>query len=157
VALLGSLSMLLFYSSSAMWWGGFSAGPRYLVPMVPFLALAAGWAAAALWRTPWGRAALLLLIGLSVALTWSEALARQSFPLDTIANPWAGYTWPAWAEGDLARNLGMALGLRGAVSLLPLALLIAGIFIYSLRRSTKAPAAIAAPAMEGKTVATIQH
>lgn len=157
VALLAPLSMLLFYGSSAMWWGGFSAGPRYLVPMVPFLALAGGWAATALWGKPWGRAALLLLIGLSVALTWGEALARQSFPPDTIANPWIGHTWPAWAEGDLARNLGMALGLRGASSLLPLALLIAGTFAYSLRGSTTAPATIPAPAMEGQTVATIQH
>jgi hypothetical protein len=157
VALLAPLSMLLFYGSSAMWWGGFAAGPRYLVPLVPFLALASAWAAAALWRGAWGRAGLLALIGLSVVLTWGEALARQSFPLDTIANPWIGYTLPAWVEGDLARNLGMALGLRGLASLLPLALLIAGAFVYSLRRSPTAAAAVQAPIVEGQTVASIQH
>jgi hypothetical protein len=157
VALVAPLSLLLFYSSSLMWWGGFAAGPRYLVPLVPFLALASAPTAAALWRRTWGRAALLVLIGASVVLTWSEAVARQSFPFDSIANPWTGYTLPAWAEGDIARNLGMVLGLHGAISLLPLALLILGAFVYCLRRSASAPTAAPAPVMEGQTVASIQH
>jgi hypothetical protein len=159
VALLAPLSMLLFYSSSLMWWGGFGAGPRYLVLTVPFLALAIAPAVIWLWQRPQGRAALLLLIGLSIVLTWSEGVARQGFPPDTIANPWIGYTLPAWREGDIARNLGTVLGLRRGLALLPLALLMIGAFAYNLRRSTYARVATAAPApvVEGNTVASIPH
>ena len=156
-ALLAPLGLLLFYASSIMWWGGFGAGPRYLVALVPFLALACAPAAMWLWQRLWGRAVLLLLVAASIALTWSEAVARQSFPPDTIANPWAAYTLPAWYEGDIARNLGTALGLRGGLTLLPLALLVLGVFVYLLRRPRVAPAVAPAPVVEGTTVASIQH
>jgi len=142
-----------------MWPGGFAAGPRYLVLIVPFLALASAPAAVTLWRRPWTRAALLLLIAVSIVLTWSEAVARQSFPPDTIANPWIGYTLAAWREGDIARNLGTALGLHGALSLLPLALMIVVAFAYSLRRLDEQPAVTRSSArvVEGQNVAPIQH
>jgi len=159
VALLAPLGLLLFYGSSLMWPGGFAAGPRYLVLIIPFMALASAPAAVILWRRPWPRAALLLLIAVSIVLTWSEAVARQGFPPDTIANPWIGYTLAAWREGDIARNLGTALGLHGALSLLPLAMLIVGIFAYSLRHLDEQPAATRSSArvVEGQTVAPIQH
>jgi hypothetical protein len=147
VALLAPLGLLLFYASSIMWWGGFGAGPRYLVALVPFLALASAPAAAWLWRRSWGRAALLLLVAMSITLTWGEAVARQSFPPDTIANPWTGYTLPAWREGDIARNLGTALSLRGGLTLLPLALLTLGSFVYLLR-PRRASVVIPAPAVQ---------
>jgi hypothetical protein len=157
VALLAPLGLLLFYASSIMWWGGFGAGPRYLVALVPFLALASAPAATWLWRLCWGRVLLLLLVAASITLTWGEAVARQSFPPETIANPWLGSTLPAWREGDIARNLGTALGLRGGLALLPLALLILGAAIYLLRRPTSARAHAPAPAVEGTIVASIQH
>jgi hypothetical protein len=120
VALLVPLTLLLFYGSSAMWWGGFAAGPRYIVPLIPFLALPAAWLIAACWRRVVLRVSAIALVLVSVALVWAEALASQSLPHDTIRNTWSGYVLPAWQTGDIARNLGMALGLRGALSLLPL-------------------------------------
>jgi hypothetical protein len=158
IALLAPLSMLLFYSSSAMWSGGFGAGPRYLVLISPFLACACAPATILIWRRMAGRIALLALIAGSLIVTWSEAVARQSFPPDTIANPWLGYTWPAWRDADIARNIGTFLGLRGGISLLPLALLIIVVGAYLVRRPTQA-AAVASPAhiAEGQTVAPIQH
>jgi hypothetical protein len=159
VALLAPLSMLLFYGSSAMWPGGFAAGPRYLVVATPFLAIASAPAAAILWRRAHGRVALLGLIVASLLLTWSEAAARQSFPPDTIANPWIGYTFPAWREGDIARNLGTAIGLSGPLSLLPLAVLIVVASVYFFGRTTVVPATSSPPLsiVEGQTVAPIQH
>jgi hypothetical protein len=120
LALLLPVGLFLFYASSAMWWGGFGAGPRYLVPLLPFLALAACWALQALWARRATRLAANALVLLSALLIWAEALAGQLFPPDSLRNTWAGYVLPAWLEGDIARNLGMALGLRGATSLLPL-------------------------------------
>ncbi len=120
LALWACLCTLLFYSSSVMWWGGFGVGPRYIVPMLPFLALAAAFGLRPLWESPAGRAGALALVALSVGLVWSEGLAFQGFPPDSVREPWTDYTAAAWREGNIARNLGTALGLRGGLSLLPL-------------------------------------
>jgi hypothetical protein len=125
VCLAASVLLTLFYASSVMWWGGFGVGPRYLVPMLPFLALAAAFAVQMLWARRAGRMLVLGLALISAALTWAETLAGQSFPTDAIRQPWISYTMPAWASGNIARNLGTALGLPGSLSLLPLALLLA--------------------------------
>ncbi len=38
----GMISYLLFNAGYYMWWGGFGMGPRFLLPMIPFLALGIG-------------------------------------------------------------------------------------------------------------------
>jgi len=114
------LVTLLFYSSSIMWWGGFTAGPRYIVPMIPFLAVPAVWWITTQWQRLRYRTLSTILIALSVGMVWLEASANQSFPPDTITNPWVNYVFPAWTTGNIARNLGMALGLAGPISLVPL-------------------------------------
>jgi hypothetical protein len=61
-------SFFLFNASSAMWNGGFAIGPRYLVPMIPFLAAGLG-----VFGKEWGRffggraLAILLTIGRSLS------------------------------------------------------------------------------------------
>lgn len=142
-ALAAVVALTLFYASSIMWWGGFTVGPRYLVPMLPFLAIAAAYGIRPLWRSLAGRATAGVLVLAAGVLTWAELLARQSFPPDTYLRPWSEYTLPAWAEGDIARNIGMALGLQGATSLLPLAallLLLIGILVlpFGPHRSPRA-------------------
>jgi hypothetical protein len=136
LAIAATLSLWLFYGSSRMWWGGFAAGPRYIVPLLPFLALPAVGMLDRLWERRGWRWLALLLIGLSIALVWSEALAAQQFPPDSIADPWREWTLPAWQRGDIARNLGMALGLRGSWSLLPL-LVGAAVLLTLLLRTTR--------------------
>ena len=139
-----ALGVTLFYSSSVMWWGGFGIGPRYLVPAIPFLAIAAAWGLRPLWQWAAGRFAAIIAVLLSVGLVWSEALARQGFPPDTLFNPWAEYTLPAWRSGDIARNFGTALGLHGALGLLPMVLavgLLIGLLIVPPDRRTRQPAA----------------
>jgi hypothetical protein len=131
VLLLAPLAFLLFNSSSAMWQGGFAVGPRYLVASLPFLGLAAGIGIAQAWRRPIVRPVVVLTIAWSVSALWIETIAGQSFP-DYTPNPLFDYSLPRFLAGDIARNVGMLLGLSGWASLLPLvvigALLLALVF-----------------------------
>lgn len=128
-----ALSLWLVYGSSRMWWGGFAAGPRYLVPILPFLAVGATASIDRCWTRAGWRWLAIGLVALSVLLVWAEALAGQQFPPDTLRDPWRLWTLPAWLRGDVARNLGMALGLRGGWSLLPLLLGLALLSVPLLR------------------------
>ena len=113
------LSFLLFNSSSVMWQGGYAVGPRYLVPMLPFVVigfsgLPKGWLSRI-----WYRIFLGLLTAWSLFVVWVETLGGQSYP-DWTANPLFNYSLPNFIEGDIARNLAMVTGLRGILSILPL-------------------------------------
>jgi hypothetical protein len=127
VVLGGVASTFLFNICSIMWWGGFAVGPRYVLPAVPFLVLPIAF----VFQHYRGRAGLrwvsLLLCGWSLAATWGLTLAGQSFPSDALLNPLVEVGWPSWAAGNLARNVGTVLGLRGAASLLPLVLFTLGV------------------------------
>lgn len=145
VALASFCLTLAFAASSAMWWGGFAVGPRYLLPGVPFLALPLG--ALVAWLNSRRLAVRLGGLGLigvlaasSLALVWATTFARQSFPPDTLREPLRAWVWPALNDGDIARNLGMALGLRGAASLLPLGAIVA-IGVVALAASLRPSAA----------------
>ncbi len=118
-------SFLLFNGSSIMWQGGYAVGPRYLLPMLPFLMLAFAHGLRRVWRHPAGRILTGALLGWSFFAVWVETLGGQSFP-DWTPNPLFNYSLPYWREGNIARNLGMALGLKGISSLLPLLVILAG-------------------------------
>jgi hypothetical protein len=121
VALGSAAAMFLFNASSIMWWGGFAVGPRYLLPGLPFLALPLLFALRRWGDRAWFRGLALALAAWSLMATWGLALAEQAFPSDTIRHPLLEYAWPNWQGGNIARNLGMFLGLPGVASLLPLA------------------------------------
>jgi hypothetical protein len=91
------LSLLLvgLYAKWWMWWGGFAWGPRFLVPLSPFvvLVLAPCWAAGQ--RDAWPRIALAMLAALSVAVQILavtanyvnfETVLRTLYPTD-LADP----------------------------------------------------------------------
>ncbi|MCC6177949.1 MAG: hypothetical protein IT305_21830 [Chloroflexi bacterium] len=113
---------LAFNSSSVMWTGGYGVGPRYLVPMLPFLALPA---TVAIDRWSDRRAGRLIcgtLLAWSFAATWSLTIAGQSFPGFEPFPLWT-YALPALLAGDIARNVGTLGGLSGWWSMVPLGLL----------------------------------
>ena len=120
-----------------MWWGGFAIGPRYFLPAVPFLALAMGFAVRQWAAQGWFK------IAAGVALLWSLVInvgltiAGQAFPPDTLFNPVIEYAWPNWASGNIARNIGTVLGLKGIFSLVPLLLFLvvmAAVWAWYYRR-----------------------
>ncbi len=130
VSLAMVVSLLLIYSSSPEWFGGYGVGSRYLVPMLPFLV----WPlAAVLDRIERSRkilrrglSGLIFILALaSIVITWSLTVGGQYYAPEDIMNPLIEYSWPHMISGDVARNWGMLIGLPGAWSLLPLMGLIA--------------------------------
>lgn len=145
---LGVAFLALFVANSGyyMWWGGASAGPRHLLPVLPALAvgLAALWDGAR-WR--------FLVVGLGVA----SVAVMVLFAAVGVEAPEHGavltrYLWPAFAEGRLAAhagasNLGVRLGLPVAGSLGPLLawLLLGGRALFTLAVAPEVPADEAGP------------
>jgi len=128
VALASVLAMFWFNSSSIMWWGGFAVGPRYLLPMLPFMALPMVFVFREWGNRTWMGALTAVLSAWSLIATWGLTLAGQAFPSDTLRNPLLEHAWPNWQAGNIARNLGMFLHLPGAISLLPLLVGVTALF-----------------------------
>jgi hypothetical protein len=133
------VSFFLFNSSSAMWQGGFAVGPRYLLPMFPFLVMpiifVLNWV-----RTRWLRAVMYGLGALSLLLVWIETLGGQSFPRYEH-NPLLQYSIPEWLRGNIARSFGTLVGLHDVWALLPLAIfivIVCGVFVWLQRAPARA-------------------
>ncbi|MFC1466073.1 MAG: hypothetical protein ACFLMY_14625 [Candidatus Brachytrichaceae bacterium NZ_4S206] len=126
VSLFSVLAMFLFNASSIMWWGGFAVGPRYLLPGLPFMALALIFVVDPAARRDlkarpaWLTLLIVFLSAWSLVATWGLTLAEQAFPPDTIFNPLVEYALPNWLAGNVARNVGTVVGFKGYSSLLPL-------------------------------------
>ncbi|HLF25342.1 MAG TPA: hypothetical protein VJG32_03305 [Anaerolineae bacterium] len=125
-------SFFVFNASSVMWQGGYSIGPRYLVPMLPFAAVPLAFGLAMALRRRWSMIVVGMMGLWSLAAVWALTIGGQSYP-DYTLNPLFNYALPKLANGDIARNLGMLLGLRGWASLLPL-IVICAVFIGLLVR-----------------------
>lgn len=136
VSVTSVLLVTLFNISSVMWWGGFSVGPRYLLPALPFLALPCGVVMARWQGQRWFRVVTAVLLLWSALAVWAMTLADQAFPSDALQNPWRDHVLPAWQNGYLARSLGTILGLQGVLALLPLLalLLLIGLCWYWFAR-----------------------
>lgn len=124
VCLWAVLAFFLFNGSSVMWQGGYAVGPRYLIPMLPFLCFPL-----ALFAERWrghglSRTLVAALSTWSLLAVWAETLGGQHFP-DYTHNPLFRYSLPKLLEGDIARNLGMVVGFSGWASVVPLVAVIA--------------------------------
>jgi hypothetical protein len=120
VVLLSVGIIFLFNASSIMWWGGFAIGPRYLLPMLPFMMLPMIFAILVMFQSGALKVMLGVLAGWSWIAIWGITLAGQAFPPDSIRNPLIEYALPFWQAGNIARNAGTIIGLQGSSSLLPL-------------------------------------
>ncbi len=115
------------------WRGGFALGPRNLLITLPFLSVAIAFAL----RSWQGRGLALTggLMLLSFGITWVISVSGQELAPITIANPLVDFFWPKFARGDIARNLGMALGLKSWASLILPLLVIGGTLWITCRNA----------------------
>lgn len=132
---LAIVGIFVIYSASIMWWGGHTVGPRYLVPILPFMALPIIAAFDALLKRSWGILLTGVLLVWSVIVVWVQTIGGQSWPptdaflltidLMNSSNTFLDYSLPLILAGDVARNYGgIVLGLDGLAGLLPLLALV---------------------------------
>jgi hypothetical protein len=125
------LAIAMYYA----WYGGASVGPRYLIPMLPFLTLPIIFTLDALAASRVSRNIVGLLYGLgysaylvSIVSVWAESIAGTagSWPDASNVNPLLSTQLPALLQGGIASDQGTAaLGLSGGTSLVLLATLLA--------------------------------
>ena len=143
ISLIIIIFYLLFNASYYMWWGGWSAGARHLIPMLPF---------AFILLTPVIKKAKTLLIILGVisiifALipTIVDPQPKQLYPTIELLYPRFEYNYisPFFEEGtkqllrgNVAYNAGKLIGLKRLYSLMPLFVLDI-LFIILLFKSIK--------------------
>jgi hypothetical protein len=106
---------LVFQITHALWRSGWTVGPRYVTPLVPFAAISV---ALALRHAP---RLLPLASGLAAAGVVATGMASavcQGFPLE-VQNPLREVVWPLLAHGYVPRNLLQAAGVPGVWSAVP--------------------------------------
>ena len=111
---------ILLNASYVVWYGGYSYGPRYLSPALPFLCLPLA--------LLWTRSSLMIRSLLAVLTFWGAwvsllAVSINTMPPDYVKSPVQDLLWPAFRAGHLQGNFGMLTGLRGLASLIPLLLI----------------------------------
>jgi hypothetical protein len=118
---------LLFISSITFWRGGWQMGPRYITVMLPFLLPAIALALASAGRWPALRGAALGLGGVGVFVYSASIVEFPHFP-EKFKNPLYEVTLRLAGDGLAAPNLGQLVGLPGAWSLVPFALIVLAVW-----------------------------
>jgi len=109
------------------WHGGWTYGPRYLVPMLPFLAIPLAFAPL---RSIW----FVLLLFLSIFQVLLSAAIFFHVP-NEIVNPLFEIIIPFLSDGFTAINIGNLIGLTDPFSFLPLIILLITFTILLIRKT----------------------
>jgi hypothetical protein len=124
--------MLMFISSMTFWRGGWCAGPRYITVLAPLLTLgiALAWEHIGRWFV--ATAVLGGLVVVSVILNGLSAAMFPHYP-PQLDNPIFDLVLPLLRRGFTPYGLGWLVGLRGAWSLAPPALIAAAALALAVR------------------------
>ncbi|MEE2902689.1 MAG: hypothetical protein VYC39_10170 [Myxococcota bacterium] len=111
VGLIGFVAEVLFISGHTGWRGGWTLGPRYIIGVVPILAV---WTIEGL-AFPRFRFWLGLTGGLSIILT-GFASALYPHLSDVYGNPLISFVLPSYLNGEFSYGLAHSLGLEGHIA-----------------------------------------
>ena len=126
-----TLLMFVFLSGMSNWRAGWCVGPRYIATVAPFLvfAVARAWPLARAWpfarAWPWFSALVAGTVLPSVLLNVASGAVYPHYP-EVFDNPLFDLTFPLLGQGYAPFGLGWLLGLRGLLSLAPLAIVVLG-------------------------------
>ncbi|HEX4404712.1 MAG TPA: hypothetical protein VH560_07780 [Polyangia bacterium] len=120
-----ALTSLMFFFLAGMshWRAGWCVGPRYITTVAPFLAFAVVLAWPVAGERPWWSTLFAGLVIPSVLLNVVSGAVYPHYP-EVFNNPVFDLTFPLLGEGYAPYSIGWLLGLRGLVSLAPLALVV---------------------------------
>jgi hypothetical protein len=114
----------VFITMVENWRGGWTAGPRYIVPVVPFLAWYALQLLGALRETRGGTPVLALMLGLVAVSQLNCGISAAVFPHypEVVTNPIREVGVYFLERGYTVRGIASAMGMSGIWSWIPLAL-----------------------------------
>ena len=118
------LAWLTLNASYFTWWGGYTAGPRFIIPA---LALFGPLVALGVQRTPWIGAALLSVSVLNYVMITSVLIMVRT----SVTNPLWHEIYPRFVRADFTRsNVGIFLGLGAYLSVvIPIAAILAAVVV----------------------------
>ncbi|MFB3895517.1 MAG: hypothetical protein ACE14V_04355 [bacterium] len=131
ICIIAVILFFLFNASYYMWWGGWTIGPRHLIPIIPFLIIPIAFIP---FKKMINKYLLSILITCSILFMFIGTMIDPQVPDDIRRLSWSpifGYSLPQLLAGNVYANLGTMLGLIGLTSVLPLLLVII-ISIYYL-------------------------
>jgi hypothetical protein len=128
VCLAASMVLFLVVSSIYFWYGGSAMGPRYLIQMLPFLALPVIFVLDRAKSLP-GRLGVYALILISTLNVWLQTIAAKGYPSPKLSDPLFQWAIPNVERGNVALSLGSVLlapfvGIYSKWTLLPLLIVI---------------------------------
>jgi hypothetical protein len=118
-----SLLMFVFLSGMANWRAGWCVGPRYIATVAPFMVMALARVWPRLRARPWLSGLVAGLIIPAVLLNVVSGAVYPHYP-EQFDNPLFDLAFPLLGQGYAPYSVGWLLGLRGLVSLAPLALVV---------------------------------
>jgi hypothetical protein len=126
-------AFILVISAYWGWNGGRVDGPRYLVPIVPFISFPILFWFEAIGRSFAGWILTGALAVWSIFSTWAQFLGGELFPISWLRNPLVDYSLPQLFGNHIAPNAGLFLGLSGWESLLPLGAVVLMVLLWGQR------------------------
>jgi hypothetical protein len=135
----GTLYFFAYNASYNFWWGGAAVGPRFLVPLLPFVTFPIIFAIKRWVGSPVLRLLLIVLAAASFFNVWAQTIAGQTWLPDgatpdklfsyKMNNPLLDDALPLLMQGDVRKNFATVLRLPGLLSVVPLLVVVLAIYL----------------------------